>query len=136
MIPNHLSREQIQAQTFTEFGSDRLTRLAHAVGVDDAEPLLRSFRRMARPWGDWPIGTHPRWYPSILSDDHAPFELSAAFSPKETELRYYFEAQGDPPTLASNMATSLARLDELSREQPVALQRWEAVKDLFITDAP
>ena len=137
MLPSYLSREEIQEQTFAEFGSERLTRLCHAVGVDDAGPWVRAFQRLSRPWGDWRIGAEPRWYPSILSDDHAPFEFSTAFSAAATELQLYFEAQGgEPPTLMSNMETSVGLLEAIARENALSLERWNSVKDLFLPPSP
>ncbi|APR87932.1 hypothetical protein A7982_13281 [Minicystis rosea] len=108
-----------------------------AVGLHDEErAILDAFERVSHPWNRWPIGARPRWYPSILSDDHAPFELSAAFSAGETEIQWYWEAQGEPPSLESNMTTGLSVLQEVAEHYDLPLTRWQSIKDLFIPERP
>jgi DMATS type aromatic prenyltransferase len=137
MESGHLSREVIENQTFGDFGADRLKRLCRAVGMDDDERrILEAFGQFSRPWNRFRIGSRPRWYPSILSDDHAPFELSAAFSEGETEIQCYWEAQGEAPSLVSNMTTGLSVLEELSDRHGLQLDRWNAIKDLFLPERP
>jgi DMATS type aromatic prenyltransferase len=137
MQSNFVSRHEIQAETFLSFGGERLRRLCRAVGMRDDEPrVLDDFAWLSRPWNQWKIGKRPRWYPSILSDDHAPFELSAAFAQKETEVQCYWEAQGEAPSMVSNMRTGAALLDQIAARYDLPLARWEAIKDLFLPEVP
>jgi len=137
MGSSHLSREAIESQTFLSFGTDRLERLCRAVEMDDEAPrLLEAFAQISHPWGRLRIGARPRWYPSILSDDHAPFELSAAFSAGETELQCYWEAQAEEPSLTANMAAGVSTLEALARRHDLPLSRWDAVKELFLPERP
>jgi DMATS type aromatic prenyltransferase len=129
--------QTIEDETFLKFGTDRLTRLCRAVGMHDEEPhIVEEFARLSRPWNRWVIGARPRWYPSILSDDHAPFELSAAFSPEDTEIQCYWEAQGEEPSLEANMKTGLEVLQELAERHHLPLTRWGAIRDLFLPEKP
>jgi DMATS type aromatic prenyltransferase len=103
---------------------------------DDEAQILETFGRLSRPWNRFPIGRRPRWYPSILSDDHAPFEFSAAFSGAETFVQCYWEAQAEEPSLSSNLAVGLSLLDELAEHHDLPLERWTAIKDLFLPERP
>src|ERR1700722_15360887 len=100
MESRYASREAIENATFLGFATDRITRLCRAVGLPEEEAsIVDEFERLSRPWNRWSIGARPRWYPSILSDDHAPFELSASFSQGESEIQCYWEAQGEEPSM-------------------------------------
>lgn len=137
MGANLASRQAIENETFLSFGAERLRRLCHAVEMDGEEaPILDAFGRLSRPWNRWQIGSRPRWYPSILSDDHAPFELSAGFSREETEIQCYWEAQGEPPSMTSNMTTGLSVLQELAEHYDLSLTRWDSIKELFLPERP
>jgi DMATS type aromatic prenyltransferase len=137
MGANLISREAVRDHTFSSFAADRLGRLCRATGMESDQPrILEAFDRFSRPWSRWRIGERPRWYPSVLSDDHAPFELSAGFAAGETEIQCYWEAQGEPPSLLSNMSTGLSILEGLACDHGLSLARWRAVADLFVPEQP
>jgi hypothetical protein len=138
MNSSFIPRASIERQTFLEFGVARLWRLCEAVGMgrEQASPIIETFRSLSRSWGHWTIGQQPRWNPSILSDDHAPFEFSTASSKGGPEVQIYIEALGDPPSLASNLASGLSILREIARDHGLPLDRWRAMSDLFLPDAP
>jgi DMATS type aromatic prenyltransferase len=70
-------------------------------------------------------------YPSLIGDDHSPYEYSVAYGSKGAELRLLFEAQAEQPNLASNHAEALRLNERLRTQLGVSLSRFERVADLF-----
>jgi DMATS type aromatic prenyltransferase len=131
------SSSSLARGTLADFGAERLLRLCEAAGLHgDAPAIVETFRRLSRPWGAWPIGERPRRVPTILSDDHAPFELAAAYSGDDVELQFYLEPQGDPPGLRNNTAAGLELLAELAATRGTSLARWQDIAALFLPAAP
>ena len=93
-----------------ELGERQLEVLCRATG-NDAEQALRIFRDLATTWGGFKRRMGPAW-PSDVSNDHTPFELSVAFNQGQPELRVMVEAYGDPPSAAGNRAAAM-RLSEV-----------------------
>ena len=111
------TRDRIAEETFVEFGVERLRALCEA-GFAPGEPgesnrLLAMFQRLLRGWGEHAIGHRPR-YPSNVADDEAPYEFSIALANGKPEVQVYVEAQGEPPTLDSNMAAGRRLLQQLA----------------------
>jgi len=136
-------RETIAQRTFLEHGESRADALCQALGLPERARSMREvFRSLSSPWGSWTIGDQPRWHPSILSDDHAPYELSVAFwGGPSPNTQLYLEAQdlepgGSAPSLRSNMVAGLALLDEISKRHNVSLDRFRAIRDLFLPEDP
>jgi DMATS type aromatic prenyltransferase len=135
-------REIIAQRTFLEHGERHIDTLCQGLGLPERARSMREvFRSLSHPWGGWQIRKQPRWYPSILSDDHAPYELSVTFCGTTPNTQLYLEAQdleaqGAPPSLRSNMKAGLALLDEISNRHDVSLDRLHAIQDLFLPEDP
>jgi DMATS type aromatic prenyltransferase len=131
---SQLSREPSSSLTFQEFGTARLQALCEAVGYGAAETetVKRFFTFMSSPWGSRRIGTTPLW-PSDITDDHTPFELSLALEDARPEVRFLMEAQSahGSTTLRSTWEDGLALTQRMNAEFGVSLERFNLVKDLF-----
>jgi DMATS type aromatic prenyltransferase len=121
-----------EVHTVGAMGEERLTALALRVGFgEQLEPMLRLFRTLVAPWSHVRCGSSPPW-PSDVCDDHTPFELSVATGGAAPELRLLVESRGETPTLASNEAWGLEVNQLLRRDYGVQLDRFDAVRDLFL----
>lgn len=116
-------------QTFGSFGNARLEALCRAIDFDPA-PALAAFGALIAPWSDRPLGATPPW-PSDITDDHTPYELSVGIEGERAEPRFLVESQGDDGTLATRWAAGRATNERLRRTYGVALERFERVADLF-----
>lgn len=132
----------IAQRTFLEHAESRIDAMCQALELPERGRSMREvFRSLSHPWGAWKIGSQPRWHPSILSDDHAPYELSVASWGATANTQLYLEAQdleaqGAPPSLRSNMRAGLALLDEISNLHDVSLDRFRVIRDLFLPEDP
>ncbi len=130
------SREAIENETFLSFGTDRLRRLCRAVDMHDEEArIVDAFGRLSRPWNRWVIGARPRWYPSILSDDHAP-SSSRPRSPGESRDPVLLGGAGRGTQHGVQHGDRLSVLSELAGRHDLPLARWDAIKDLFLPEQP
>lgn len=118
--------------TLLQYGVERIQQLCPVLGFDarDEKRIVDIFGRMASGWGHLRVGGRPRW-PSDITDDHSPFELSLAIDGDTPELRVLAEIQDGLPTMQSNWSASLAFNDELVSSFGVSLDRFQAIKDLF-----
>jgi hypothetical protein len=107
---------------------------AHGIAGPRREELSRDLRSLMEPWGSAPIGAEPEHF-SFASNDGAPIELSAAWSPTGFEARVYVEPLpfGDA---ASARGAALASIRRLGRRAGVDLGQYQAVQDLFFAPAP
>jgi DMATS type aromatic prenyltransferase len=83
-----------------------------------------------------PGGNHSQW-PSFVSDDHTPYEVSMLFGGAEPEIRIMAEAipRGPSPTLAGTIAMGREVCRGLERDFGVDLSRLDAISDLFLSDS-
>lgn len=119
--------------TLLHHGSERLSRMCEQLGFDDTDErlILGIFSRMASGWGQLRYGGRPRW-PSDITDDHTPFELSVAIDGGSPELRLLAEIQAELPTAFSNWTAALAFNEELASRFDVSLTRFREIQDLFV----
>jgi DMATS type aromatic prenyltransferase len=123
-------------RTFYDFGAERLGALIGALGFEsESNALTRVFMRLLRRWGERPLGEQPAFL-SNIADDHAPFEFSIAFSAGAPEVQVYVEAQGAPPTLASNMFAGRELCQAIAAELGAPLDRLHLLGDLFFPADP
>ncbi|CAN5801694.1 hypothetical protein BH09MYX1_BH09MYX1_45420 [soil metagenome] len=128
--------DQTADRPLIEEGCLRLEALARALGFDaDVPVLLATFRQMTAGWGAATVGRTPHW-PSDVSDDHTPFELSVAFHQGEPEIRILAEAMDFPPSSENVKKGSLRLNDELAREGKIVLDRVRQIEDLFLPPKP
>ncbi len=85
------------------------------------------------PWGSRPVGTRCA-YPSKVSRDGFPAELSVNWSRNGVEVRLLFEALGDPPDAAANRDAGLALLYRLETERGAYLGWFHKISDLYLGD--
>jgi len=92
---------------------------------------------MMHGWGERSLDLPP--FPSHIGDDHSPFEFSLAFAANSCpELRLLVEAQSElsNPTLRDVAEAGLKLNTELSRRFGLPMDRFEAVRDLFLPSEP
>src|SRR6202453_506648 len=117
--------------TLAEVGVVRLKALCAALGYDAFSIHHASclFRKLAVGWGERPAQAKP--WPSDVTDDHSPFELSIAIDGALPEIRFLVEAQGEAPSLHSNWEAGLRVNERLAAEHGVPMDRFAAIADLF-----
>jgi DMATS type aromatic prenyltransferase len=87
------------------------------------------------PWGSRPIGTRCA-YPSKISRDGFPAELSVKWSRSGAEVRLLFEALGDVPGPAANRDAGVALLYRLEAERGAYLGWFHKISDLYLGGEP
>ena len=131
-------RNPIARKKFVEYGTERLVALCDAIGGrgdGQPDPLVGVFQRLVRPWGGRRVGARPK-YRSSIADDGAPFEFAIAISHGTPEVQVYVEAQGDLPTLRSNMAAGRVLLEDVASDLGAPLDRLRQVESIFFPDDP
>jgi DMATS type aromatic prenyltransferase len=132
-----MSLSRTVTATFFEHGASRVAALCGVCGFDHAgtERTVDLFRRMTSPWGDAPIRKRPSW-PSDITDDHTPYELSLAIENGAPELRMLVEAQPTVPDAAAQWSAGVALGNVLERHCHAFLGRFHEIQDLFpVTNA-
>ncbi|HWA78518.1 MAG TPA: tryptophan dimethylallyltransferase family protein [Polyangiaceae bacterium] len=110
--------------------------LAGALGISaQSSGLIRVFERLLEPWGARALGVQPR-YRSNIADDQAPYEFSLALNDGAPELQFYVEAQGEEPTLRSNLAAGRRLLELAASEFDASIGRLLLLEDLFLPVDP
>lgn len=125
----------LNSSPMSEAGKLKLNALCSGLGApaDQVRSALASFELLASTWKNSPVGREPRW-PSDITDDHTPFEFSLAFSDGRTNIRLLVEAQGGRHGGLAMWDAAL-QINELLAKQPsVSLERFEAIRDLFVPD--
>ncbi|HEY8942762.1 MAG TPA: tryptophan dimethylallyltransferase family protein [Polyangiaceae bacterium] len=127
------SRPPSTNRTYAEVSASQLEALARALGWN-AEELQRALDvqdRLFRPWSRQEI---PRSapYPSLIGDDHSPYEYSLAFNRSNVELRILLEAQADVPSARGNLEAAEALNTRLVEHFGVDLSRLNQVRHLFL----
>lgn len=117
--------------TYDEVSRAQLLALSHAVGQSKAaENYIELQSALFSPWRARAIPALAP-YPSLIGDDHSPYEYSVAYGARGPELRILFEAQAEHPTLANNHAEALLVNQRLRALPGVSLARFERIADLF-----
>ena len=87
------------------------------------------------PWGARPVGTRCE-YPSKVSRDGFPAELSVNWSRAGVEVRLLFEALGDRPGAAANQDAGTALLYRLEADRGAHLGWFHKISDLYLGGDP
>lgn len=124
-------------ETFISNGSGRLRTLCNAVGFDEQRTteMLELFSELLTPWGECCIGASMPWR-SDIGEEGTPYEFSLALSDGVPEVRIMVEAQGEAGTLASNRDAARATVLRLANKFGLSLERFHAIEDLFLPEAP
>lgn len=106
--------------------------LAQALGLKEAPAQRRALLQLLGSWAESKVPEFPP-YPSMIGDDHSPYEYSVAFGRDTIELRLLVEAQGTVPGLQSNHEAAKELNERLARSFPedVDFDRLLRVQDLF-----
>ncbi|MGC4091460.1 MAG: tryptophan dimethylallyltransferase family protein [Polyangiaceae bacterium] len=124
------------AGTFAQIAARQLRALCAVAGRGQhvaSDLALQQF--LFAPWGDFAV-PEQAIYPSLIGDDHSPYEYSLAFGRSDVELRILFEAQANAPSASNNQQAALAFNDRLQERHAVDLSRFERIRDLFLVDEP
>ena len=95
----------------------------------------RQIAALLSPWGSRPVGARCA-YPSKVSRDGFPAELSVNWSRRGVEVRLLFEALGNPPGAAANQDEGMALLYRLEAERGAYLGWFHKISDLYLGDNP
>ncbi|HWO65301.1 MAG TPA: tryptophan dimethylallyltransferase family protein [Umezawaea sp.] len=120
-----------------DFGGRQLRDLLHSVHLGDiANKSVELLSETLGPGGSRPLSNSPSW-PSGVADDHTPFEFSTAFGIDEpATVRVLVEPTAAEPGPAANMDAALDVLDSLARSHNLPMDRFDAVRDLFLPADP
>jgi DMATS type aromatic prenyltransferase len=125
----------MSARSLTLFdeGTATFAQLAKAMELGDEPPEL--FASLLAPLKELSSRDAPAW-PSDISDDHTPFELSVALSGRGVEARCLFEARGHTPDVAARAAAARELNLRLAARHALDLSRLDSVADLFLPANP
>ncbi|GAB7038289.1 MULTISPECIES: tryptophan dimethylallyltransferase family protein [Catenuloplanes] len=112
---------------------DRVCTAAWAGG--EREDVRAHLADMLYPWAHRPIETVPR-YPSFVSGDGFPAELSVSWRKGVTEVRVLFEPVGTDPAARAVQDAGRAMVHALAGRDGVSTDGYRAVEDLFTSDDP
>jgi len=115
--------------TLRSFAQARLEALCHTV---DFEPAIaaETLDMFLAPWGDCSLRARPPW-PSDITDDHTPVELSLSIEGNRLEPRFLVEVQGRDGSLASAWSAARETNERLHRRYGVSLARLAEIEALF-----
>lgn len=127
-----------KTKSHNDVAASKLRALCDALGLQSSYPeylLLQRF--LFGAWGQRPHRTSASApYPSLIGDDHSPYEYSVAFTKGEVELRLLLEAQAARPSLLANHHAALDLNDRIAEVFPISLARFNSVADLFLPSEP
>ncbi|HEX6345988.1 tryptophan dimethylallyltransferase family protein [Umezawaea sp.] len=120
-----------------DFGGSQLRDLLHSVHLGGiANNSVELLSETLGPGGFRPLSNSPSWR-SGVADDHTPFEFSTAFAVGEPAMvRVLVEPTAAEPSPAANMDAALDVLDSLAGRHGLPLDRFDAVRDLFLPSEP
>jgi DMATS type aromatic prenyltransferase len=121
-----------RSPTLLDVGTDRLSSILRA--LEYSPPRVReavaTFARFAVPWGDARASATSSW-PSDITDDHTPFELSLAVDGAEPETRALVEVQAASPSVSENWVAARGLTRRWAPTYGMDLARLDRVADLF-----
>ena len=115
--------------TFRSFALERLGSLCRAVDYDVSR-AVDPLDTLIEPFGDLPVGRAPRW-PSDITDDATPIELSLSMEGTRWEPRFLVEPQGEDGSLATRWRAGQDTNRRIAKRYGVSLDRVAAIEDLF-----
>lgn len=119
-------------ETFQTAAEQQLKNLCKAFQWDgEVAPFLAVQRLLFEGWGAIPIPTQPA-FPSLIGDDHSPYEYSLAFQRNAVDLRILCEAQSREADLGSSLARAQRINQGLAQRYGVDFSRYDSIADLFL----
>ncbi|MBM7773587.1 hypothetical protein JOD54_003791 [Actinokineospora baliensis] len=125
------------AVSLNEHTGAQLRRLCAVVGLAErADEVASVLADILGPSGDRSLADPVPWR-SDVADDHTPVEYSIAFEEDGSHtLRLLVEAGAREPSPSANLLAALAALDRLAQRYPLSLDRFAAVRELFLPAEP
>jgi DMATS type aromatic prenyltransferase len=127
-----------KAKRHNDLAGTQLSSLCDALSMRSSYPeylLLQRF--LFGAWGERAVETNGAApYPSLIGDDHSPYEYSVAFTRSDVELRLLLEAQARRPSATANHRAALELNKRIAEVFPVNLNRFDSVADLFFPSEP
>ncbi|MGW0895035.1 tryptophan dimethylallyltransferase family protein [Saccharopolyspora gloriosae] len=120
--------------TLGEYTEKQLSNLCDSVGIADSTPLAMLAKLLGKE-NSRPLSMVPAW-PSDVADDHTPAEFSLAV---DNSGRCRIRMLGEtPPSGGSSLdpGAAVALLEELAETYGLPLDRFNAVRDLFLPEDP
>ncbi|MFE3027658.1 tryptophan dimethylallyltransferase family protein [Nocardia tengchongensis] len=119
--------------SFADLLCQKWDTLCAEFGIPATEytPINSHIRSLLAPWGSRLIEATPR-YPSFVSGDGFPAEISVGLSAGVPEFRILFESLGAPATSMSCRQAGLDLTERLADELGVHVDSFDRVKDLFL----
>ncbi|RLK54269.1 DMATS type aromatic prenyltransferase [Actinokineospora cianjurensis] len=126
-----------RAVTLNEHTGAQVRRLCAVLGLaEQADEVAAVLADIIGPAGARALDEPPLWR-SDVADDHTPVEYSVAFEQDGSHtLRLLVESVARRPGPSANLDAALSCLDRLAERYPLALDRFEAVRGLFLPDEP
>ncbi|PWW50837.1 DMATS type aromatic prenyltransferase [Actinokineospora spheciospongiae] len=127
----------MRAVSVNEYTGAQLRRLCLAIGLEHrADEVVEVVADLLGPAGTRGLAEPPLWR-SDVADDHSPVEYSVAFEEDGSHtLRMLIECVAAAPGPRQNMAAALAALDRLAERYPLATDKFDEVRDLFLPEDP
>jgi hypothetical protein len=130
------AQSEIQHLSFSDFLIGKWKALSAACAIDTTEPgVMNALESVLAPWGHKPIGSEPR-YPSYVSADGFPAELSVSWRGGTPEIRVLFEPLGERLTPYAVQESGRAMVRSLAGLPGVRIDRYLALEDLFTVARP
>ncbi|MGW1682554.1 tryptophan dimethylallyltransferase family protein [Saccharopolyspora sp. NPDC002376] len=122
-------------RTLGELTKRQLQNLCDVIGIDKSTPR-QLLGELLGPVGDRPLSEPPLW-PSGVADDASPVEYSVQFEKNgERHLRIHLERLAENPDPLANLQASKDLVAALAERYELAVERLEAVQDLFSSEQP
>lgn len=121
--------------TVGELAKRQLENLCDVLGINKSMPV-QLLGDVLGPVGPRPLSEPPLW-PSDMADDATPLEFSVQFDENGAQhLRMHAQALAAHPSSAANLRAAQDLVATLAPRHDLALDRLNAVRDLFSPDEP
>jgi DMATS type aromatic prenyltransferase len=122
--------------SFADFIVGKWVAISAACEMDGRQPMvMNALDSVLRPWGQRVIGARP-CYPSYVSADGFPAELSVSWRGGVPEVRVLFEPLGKLLTPFGVQESGREMVRSLAELPGVSIDPYLCLEDLFTTEAP
>jgi len=123
--------------SYSDFISDKWMAISRGLGLNagEAQAAVDELNDLIRPWGSRRLGERCE-YPSFLSHDGFPAEMSLSWRDGRPELRVLFESLGVDADPWSSQEAGRELTRRLADKPGVSVDRYLKVEDLFLSETP